>query len=395
MQPLADYSRFIWNKTGLIVSILALVILSLWTLGPTREQTVDTLKGSVDTIKGHVDTLKGLAPSVPESLVPTPLPKKHWPGWAGIKHMIVFGDSYTATGFKIRGQQPDEMNPLGNPEWPGQTSSNGPNWVDFLTTHYNQTFLRTLNFAEGGATVDGDLIRQFVPAIHSFKTQVEKDYLPNYCPPPSSFDWKADDTLFASFFGINDVNNAWQHSNTEVLDQDICEYADLIDKVYQSGARNFLFMKVPAFERSPLVVGHGDKAVNEEGQLINEFNANITRMAANLSSTYHDVSTFVFDTYRIYNQVMDDPCSHDESCSLKNTTEFCALYGEDTTDWYAFDEGCSISVDQYFWFNPLHPTFRIQNVTAKEVAKQLSSDNVHTPGTHSSMAAYPSANPYR
>lgn len=134
MQPLANYSRFIWNKTGLIISVLALLVLSLWTLGPTREQTVDTFRGSVDTIKGSVDTLKesvdkikDLAPSVPESLKPAPLPKKNWPGWAGIKHMIIFGDSYTTTGFKVRGEQPSDMNPLGNPEWPGETSSNGPN----------------------------------------------------------------------------------------------------------------------------------------------------------------------------------------------------------------------------------------------------------------------------
>lgn len=310
--------------------------------------------------------------------------------------MIVFGDSYTTTGFKANREQPSEVNPLGNPDYPGDTSSNGPNWINFLTTTYNQTFLKTVNFAYGGATVDGDLIRQFVPMIHSFKTQVYEDYLPNYSPPPSTFDWEPENTLFASFFGINDVNNAWQDSTASwVLAQDIAEYADLIDVVYQSGARNFLFMKVPPFDRSPLVVGHGDEAVREESSLIRAFNANITRMAANLSSTYDDVTTFVFDTHSIYSQVLDDPCSYGESCPLKNTTEYCPQYEKGTTDWYAFAQQCSVPVDQYFWLNPLHPTFRIQNVTAKAVAAELSGHGMRPPGSLSSALPYPSDRPYR
>ena len=76
-----------------------------------------------------------------------------WPGWSGITHMIVFGDSYTTTGFNYTMAQPSRANPLGNPDYPGYTASNGPNWVDFLTTTYNETFLETINLAYGGATV--------------------------------------------------------------------------------------------------------------------------------------------------------------------------------------------------------------------------------------------------
>lgn len=375
---MSNYLRFLFNKTGLVLTILVVLILSLWTLGPSPTQTVETIKG--------------LAPS---SLTTAP-PKKHWPGWGGIKHMIVFGDSYTTTGFKPDRAPPSELNPLGNPDYPGDTSANGPNWVDFLTTTYNRTFLKTVNFAYGGATVDGDLIRQFVPSVRSLKTQVYEDYLPNYVPPPSTFDWDPGNTLFASFFGINDVNNAWQAGkHSWALEQDIAEYADLLDVVYQSGARNFLFMQVPPFDRSPLVVGHGEKAVTEEGALIREFNANITRMAANLSSTYRDVSAFVFDTHRVYSQVLDNPCSHPESCAIKNTTEYCEQYIKGTAEWTSFNRQCSIPVDQYFWLNPLHPTFRIQNVTAKVVAKQLSDDAIDSVGSVSSMLPVPSIAPYK
>ena len=70
--------------------------------------------------------------------------------------MIVFGDSYTSTGFSLQGAGPSAANPMGNPDYPGFTSSNGPNWIDFLTTTYNATFVKTINLAVGGATVDTD-----------------------------------------------------------------------------------------------------------------------------------------------------------------------------------------------------------------------------------------------
>jgi hypothetical protein len=55
------------------------------------------------------------------------------------------GDSYTTPGFNDTGVQPSIGNPLGNPNYPGYTSSNGPNWVDFLTVKYNESQVLTCN----------------------------------------------------------------------------------------------------------------------------------------------------------------------------------------------------------------------------------------------------------
>lgn len=59
---------------------------------------------------------------------------KHWPGWPGVKFLFTLyvllipllgcalisnsGDSYTHTGFDLKGPQPDMANPLGNPPYP-------------------------------------------------------------------------------------------------------------------------------------------------------------------------------------------------------------------------------------------------------------------------------------
>ena len=296
----------------------------------------------------------------------------HWPGWSGVTHMVVFGDSYTTTGFNDTMAQPSRNNPLGNPAYPGYTASNGPNWVDFMTTTYNETFLETVNLAYGGATVDSALVKPYLPTVLSLKDQVRNEYLPKYASQPAFFDWKADDTLFASFLGINDIGNSYANPNaSSVLADTIAEYASLMDEVYQSGARNFLFLNVPPVNRAPLTTAQGSSAETSEADYIEAFNVNITLMAANLSLTYSDATTFVFDTNNIFNQVLDFPCAYPETCPYLNTTEYCYWYENGTTSWYSFNKKCGIPVDEYFWLNTLHPTFRMHNATAKAIVAEL------------------------
>lgn len=140
-----------------------------------------------------VAPLHNLMGSEQEPFVPRVRPL--WPGWDGIKHLVVFGDSITTSRFNVTGDQPSEANPIGNPPFPGVTSSIGENWVSYLTASYNATFLKTVNLATGGATVSEEAVNQMWPEIPSFKVQVADFWFMNYVPPPSSFPWKSSDTL--------------------------------------------------------------------------------------------------------------------------------------------------------------------------------------------------------
>ncbi|EME46056.1 carbohydrate esterase family 16 protein [Dothistroma septosporum NZE10] len=297
----------------------------------------------------------------------------YWPGWSGISHMFVFGDSYTTTGFEVNGTQPSAANPFGNPPYPGYTSSNGPNWIDFLTTTWNQSFVETINLAYGGATVDGALIPPYLPTVLSVRQQVNDDYLPSYATHPETFDWRSKDTLFAIFIGINDVGNAYGWSNsTVVFDKVLTEYAGLVDKLYQSGAKNFLFLEVPPVDRSPLTQAAGSSAQSIEKEAIASWNDRVAHIAQNLSTTHQDATTFVFDTNALFTQVLNKPSSYKETSPYKNTTGYCEAYENGTPSWYTKYDNCTYAVDEYFWLNTLHPTFRMHNVTAKQIAKQLS-----------------------
>ena len=152
--------------------------------------------------------------------------------------------------------------------------------MDFLTTTYNKTFIETINLAYGGATVDSALVTPYLPTVLSLKQQVQTEYLPIYADHPSFFDWQANDTLFAIFIGINDIGNAYGEANSSLIFSDVfAEYASLVDQLYGSGARNFLFLNVPPVNRSPLTVAAGAAAQALEAIDITVYNGNLTQLA--------------------------------------------------------------------------------------------------------------------
>lgn len=287
--------------------------------------------------------------------------------------MFTFGSSYTWTGFDIYGEQPSVANPLGNPAYATLTGCNGPNWVDFLTTTYNASFLQTVNLAKRGAKVDDDIVPT-PEGSFSLSEVIRDQFLPRYSTRPSYFPWASQNTLFASFMGMNDVGAVYTDPNaTAILSASVAKYASLMDVLYQSGARNFLFINNPPTNRAPLTLVKKVRFQKLLASALADYNANITKMAANLTATYPDAKTFVFDQNNLYNQVLNNPCSQPETCPYVNTTAFCPAYEDGTAgDSYAFYPECGVSVDKYFWLNGVHPTFRIMNTTARLIAAQLS-----------------------
>jgi len=140
------------------------------------------------------------------------------------------GDSYTSTGFNVHGPQPNAGNPLGNPAYPGATSSNGPNYVDFMSSTYNQSYIQTYSFGYGGATIDPTLVASPLGLIvQSFEQQVTESFLPLYTH--GQVPWSAGNTLFTIFFGINDVMLSYLQQNSSLNYALIKDYERLVNQV--------------------------------------------------------------------------------------------------------------------------------------------------------------------
>ena len=65
--------------------------------------------------------------------------------------------SLACSGMRRYARQPSPSHPLGLTSGFGSTSSNGYNWVDYLTLMYNKDVVLTYDFAYEGATIDEDL----------------------------------------------------------------------------------------------------------------------------------------------------------------------------------------------------------------------------------------------
>jgi hypothetical protein len=217
---------------------------------------------------------------------------------------------------------------MGNPPYPGWTSSNGPNWVDFLTTTYNASLLYTYNLAYGGATVDSALVAPWRPDVLSLKNQVQDLYLPNYNPAPAAAPWKAADSLFAFFIGINDVGNTWWLNNATLYDQIFSVYNGLLEQTYETGARNFLFLSVPPINLAPLTLANGPEAVAGEDVAIKDWNARLKNLTETFKAKHEGITTFVHNTHEVYAKAIADPKVFEQTAGVKNTTGFCSAYAK-------------------------------------------------------------------
>ncbi|KAF1929926.1 carbohydrate esterase family 16 protein [Didymella exigua CBS 183.55] len=296
-----------------------------------------------------------------------------WSSWKNVKNMFIFGDSYTQTGFDVNGTQPNAANPFGNPPFPGYTSANGPNWIDFLATTYNASFIKAYNLAYGGATVDAALVTPYAPTVLSLKDQVQLEYLPRYGAHPKDAPWTSKDSLFAFFIGINDVGNSWWLNNATLYDAIFSEYSGLLEQVYKTGARNFLFLSVPPVNLAPLTLSKDDGgySVEAEGKVILDWNTRLTALTTAFKKNHTDSNLFVHDTHKVFDDVIKNPKAYPPTSGYKNVTGYCDAYANGTPTWYTKDPSCEYAVNEYLWLNSLHPTFPMHNATAASIAKFL------------------------
>lgn len=287
-----------------------------------------------------------------------------------MKTYFIFGDSWTSTGFHEDDEQPSVSNPLGNPIFPGATGTNGANWVGYLTATHNITFVKTVNLAYGGAVINIELIHP-EPAVSDLKHQLNAQYLPNYgLPLVKKLDWTPDSTLHIIFMGVNDLHNA-VNETAHLFGRVQEEYAQDVELLYSSGARNFLFINAPPIERSPLAPRI--YAVSEWKSWVAAWNRNLTSLASAFTQKHSDATAIVFDTFAIFNDMIDNPCTFEQSCGFKEVNRFCDYYAFGADEEHSNDPHCDFSINEYLWMNDIHPTTQVFSVMAQEIVRALQS----------------------
>lgn len=82
----------------------------------------------------------------------------------------------------------------------------------------------------------------------------------------------------------------------------------LQDEVYNTGARNFVFIDLPPIHRSP-TVPNGSSRVQGMANTFAQWNLNLREAAKTFSATHTDSSVFIFSSFELFNALLDDPVS--------------------------------------------------------------------------------------
>ncbi|KAJ5171996.1 hypothetical protein N7492_004589 [Penicillium capsulatum] len=255
-------------------------------------------------------------------------------------YFFTFGNSYTKSGFDITGDQPSRANPMGNPAIGSNTSSGGPNWVGYLTATYNESLVLNYDLAVGGATIDNELVNDEVKDM----THQVADFKSAYGKGP----WDGDNTLFAFWIGINDIGRSYKTNNSSTLVPKLIKhYENVVDEVYATGGRKFLFLNVPATTRTPKIIGEGK--TKQHAAWVSAYNDALKTMAKSFNDDHKDAKVVVYDSWSFMSKILDSPQEHgfkDSVCQDKHGVS-CV------------------------WYNDYHPGKKYHQLQAKDMKQHL------------------------
>ncbi|KAJ6629304.1 hypothetical protein B0H10DRAFT_2160475 [Mycena sp. CBHHK59/15] len=254
-----------------------------------------------------------------------------WTGFEALKYLVIFGASYCDVGYHdefLYSVAPvsTREQPLGV-EFPGETYAEPgqPNWVGHLiTNHSPNPNLLVYNYAKGGSRVAQ--VKDQVQSMFRYHLGEKPDWAP----------WTSSDTLFLTWVGINDAAYGSDHAdNMEKLFQ-------VQEILYETGARNFLFINVPQCTDLPPQVITALKG--RDGVSHINWNTELKKSAAHFSEAHPDTTVMIFSSWDTFTTVLDDPIAH------------------------GFPAADVLKPARSIWVDHLHPTSKMHDFIARDIA---------------------------
>jgi phospholipase/lecithinase/hemolysin len=128
-------------------------------------------------------------------------------------------------------------------------------------------------------------------------------------------------------------------------------------------------------------------ALSHETKTILDWGGRLANLTGTFQRNHPDAMVIEFSTYKVLDAILDKPSVYTQTASLKNLTGFCDspqrsvspnLWLVSTNCNRSGPNGntgnvCKVPVDEYFWFNNLHPTFPVHDALASEITVKLTS----------------------
>ncbi|KAL7752937.1 hypothetical protein RI367_001387 [Sorochytrium milnesiophthora] len=295
----------------------------------------------------------------------SPVPEHHTP--AGIKQLVVFGDSLSDVG---NGSWPHSnfTNPPSPPYFKGHYS-NGPIWVEYLSQLLGAA---STSYARGGATsvnAPDDQPPRPIPSVADQLGEFVHDF-PTLPPACSS--------LYVVWIGANDLFYKSSNLSTAAqvgtllaapalvggyIAQDMGRLADAVP-----GGAHVVVLTVPTVERVPAwagVLAPAERALL--GYVTRDTNARLAadlQEAAKRASPYarHRSVTLV-DSYAMFDDLITNP----QLYGFSNSTGQCLA-----TDPVTGAPGAQCAnPDEYVFWDGYHPTTKAHKVLADKIHASL------------------------
>jgi len=254
--------------------------------------------------------------------------------YSKIDNIFVFGDSYTSIGI--------DYNTL---EYSGVTSSGAENWILKLVKLHD---MQLWNFAWSGATVSKSFVDTGVP---SFEEQYQI-FDSTFTAGKPLKQWETNNTLFAIWFGINDINLS-PISRADTINESTTAMSNLISKLYYNGARNFLIINVPLIENLQYIKEH-----NVDTEYITSYNEEVKAKMIKFNTSYPDTNVFIYNSYDEFKFIMEN---HD-NFNINNIND---PWDGDISTFY-----------NYFWLDFIHPTSAVHEILSKDIHEFLNENSI-------------------
>ncbi|KAK0346905.1 hypothetical protein LTR91_021344 [Friedmanniomyces endolithicus] len=313
--------------------------------------------------------------------------------------LITFGDSYTD---ESRLQYMIDHN--GTPPSPGTflpESTLLRNWARHVAV---DTGLDLRNYAVSGAVCSNlitprpfPVIRDDFPSVLEYEVPAylaerdvkhDKSDQPIYEPP---FD--STTTVFALMVGTNDLGNIAFLTDSQVAGKVLRDYTqclfDVLDRLYASGARHFLLFNTMPLHLAPQYANdtlHGRPATRYWPDKPSNLTATAIKMLQQTTSAneilryqtpyevlvarrYPGAHVALFDLFELISDIHADPAQYLDRAILTKASDYehhCDVTGEVRA--YEYDHAYP---DSFMWWDELHPSGRVHEIIAREVAQVL------------------------
>jgi phospholipase/lecithinase/hemolysin len=279
----------------------------------------------------------------------------------GYSRMFVFGASFIDTGnhFAITGETAHPPFELFGPSYGvgGHHFSNGRTWVELVAQEMELTEWAKPAYRDpafGNYAVGYGRAQEFdsdvLPSLHD-QVQAWKDN--GYCTYAPM-----DDTLFvvdSAYFDLGDIIAG--QDPFVILPEMTLSIATNIGILYECGARNLLFAYIPPLEASPLVPPPADPTAPSLSAI---YNYVFLQPVIQSYASKPDMNVSVVDFFAFVSGMLATP----EAFGLTNVTDSCVTFGV-TEGAFCKDR------DEYFFWDPLHPTKRAHAMFAEFALGQL------------------------